>query len=67
MRAKGMIAGDPNAILVNAYNSVWVGFDEEGGYSIGGGYRGVAKRLRAAYRDGRCRATAGDVEALAER
>jgi hypothetical protein len=66
VRAKAMIAEDPDAILVNAYQNAWVGFAEDGDYYKGEDLSDVVKRLRWGYREGRCRATANNVDALEE-
>ena len=58
-----LLADDPSAILFNGYENAWVGVDGLGGVDEVSP-REVAKRLANAYRNGLCRATGEDIDAL---
>jgi len=60
-KARILLNDDSNAILINSYHNAWVGVDEDGGYES---IKDIAKRIKAGYDNGWCRATHTDISML---
>ena len=63
-KIRRLIREDDKTIIFNTYNSAWVGFTEEGGFTS---IEDVAKRIKEGYESGKCRATLDTVDDLERR